>query len=184
MASCSPKFISTNYYYKNEKILDNIEKSYKELYQQKSFTIAFTSKDYETISIDIITDTLTYIYEFTVNEPRLTDTLIKYRLESKKVTDLISLMQSIHCTWVNKFDYYIDEEKKSLFFISIRPRGLQVPFSYKKYYILTYFTQKQYFDSKGQLLTNRKQRKLHKINGGVFKRINDRVCYTVSSKFR
>ena len=152
MASCSPKFISTNYYYKNEKILDNIEKSYKELYLQKPFTIAFTSKDYETISIDIITDTLTYIYEFTVNEPRLTDTLIKYRLESKKVTDLISLMQSIHCTWVNKFDYYIDEEKKSLFFISIRPRGLQVPFSYKKYYILTYFTQKQYFDSKGNCL--------------------------------
>lgn len=184
MVSCSPKFISTNYYYENEKVLDSIEQSYKAFYQQKPFALAFTNKDFKMVSINIITDTLTYIYEFEVNEPRMTDTLVKYKLPAKGIINLVNLMQAVHCTWINNLDYYIDEEKKSVIFISIRPMGLQSPFSYKKYYILTYFTQKQYFDNKGRLLANRKVRRLQKINGEVFKRINDRVCYTVSTTFR
>ena len=183
-SSCSPKFVSTNYYYQNEKVLDSIEQSYKKLYQQKSFALGFTNKDFKMVSINIITDSLTYIYEFEVNEPRMTDTLIKYKMPAKGITDLINSMQSIHCTWINNLDYYVDEEKKSVIFISIRPIGLQAPLSYKKYYILTYFAQKQYFDNKGRLLANRKVRRLNKINGEVFKRINDRVCYTVSTTFR
>jgi len=58
------------------------------------------------------------------------------------------------------------------------------PFKNAKYYILTYFQQPQYFDSEGQLLERRKLRRLRKINGDIFKRINDKVCYTVSVKFR
>ena len=184
ITSCSPKFVSTNYYYQNEKVLDSIEQSYKKLYQQKSFALGFTNKDFKMVSINIITDSLTYIYEFDVNEPRMTDTLIKYKMPAKGITDLINSMQSIHCTWINNLDYYVDKEKKSVIFISIRPIGLQAPLSYKKYYILTYFAQKQYFDNKGRLLANRKVRRLNKINGEVFKRINDRVCYTVSTTFR
>jgi hypothetical protein len=68
--------------------------------------------------------------------------------------------------------------------MSIKPVALKAPFSYSKYYILTYFSQPQYFDNEGRLLDKRKRRRLRKINGEIFRRINDKVCYTISGKFR
>ncbi len=182
--SCSSKNITSNYYYQHEKVLDRIEESYKKLYLEQPFTIAFTDRGFETISLEIITDTLSYIYQFEINEKRLTDTLVAYHLNETKILELIRQMKSIRCTWVNKLDYYVDEKKNTLILISIKPVALNAPFSYKKYYTLTYFPQPQYFDSAGQLLDKRKVRRLRKISGEIFKRINDRVCYTVSGNFR
>jgi hypothetical protein len=68
--------------------------------------------------------------------------------------------------------------------MSIKPVMLSIPFSNKKFYILTYFPQPQYFDSAGHLLDKRKLSRLRKINGEIFKRINDKVCYTISGDFR
>ena len=184
MVSCSPKTISEKYYYENEHVLDKIEETYKELYHQKPFTIAFTDRGFQFVSVEIITDTLSYIYEFKVNEPRLTDTLLEYHLNATKINYLIQQMQSIRCTWINNFNYYIDEKKNSLILMSIKPVALKALFSYSKYYILTYFSQPQHFDSKGKLLDKRELRRYRKINGEVFKRINDKVCYTISGKFR
>jgi hypothetical protein len=182
--SCSPKNISASYYYQHEKILDRIEESYKKLYLQQAFTLAFTDRAFKTISLEIITDTLSYIYQFDIEEPRLTDTLSVYHFQGSKIIDLIQQMKSIRCTWINKLDYYVDEKKNTLILMSIKPVALSAPFSYKKYYTLTYFPQPQFFDSSGQLLDKRNFRRLRKIKGEVFKRINDKVCYTVSGNFR
>jgi len=182
--SCSPKSISTKYYYENEKVLGSIEQNYKELSTKHPFSVGFTDKAFEIVSMEIITDTLTYIYEFKVNEPRLADTLTAYRLNTPRIISLIQQMQSIRCTWIKNYDYYLDQKKNTLVFMSIRPVALKSPFLYKTYYVLTYFNQPQYFDSEGRLLDKRKVRRLRKINGEVFKRINDKVCYTVSGKFR
>jgi hypothetical protein len=182
--SCSPKNISSNYYFENEKILDSIEQKYKSLYQQKPFTIGFSSSDFSIVSVEIITDTLTYIYEFRVNEARLLDTLTRYRLDAAQINRLIMQMQSIRCTWIKKQDYYVDERKNSLIFMSVKPVALKPPFSYQRYYVLTYFNQPQHFDSEGRLLDKRRLRRLRKINGEIFRRINDKVCYTISGRFR
>ena len=184
IVSCSPKNISTRYYFQNEKVLDSIEESYKRLSRTNPFSLGFTSRNFETVSVTINTDTLNYIYEFTVGESRLADTLTRYQLPATAVTSLIKQMQSIRCTWINTYDYYVDEDKQSLIFMSIKPVALKRPFKNAKYYVLTYFQQPQYFDSQGQLLERRKLRRLRKINGEIFKRINDKVCYTVSVKFR
>jgi len=184
ISSCSPKNISTSYYYQHEKVLDKIEESYKSLTQQSPFTLAFTDKKFNTVSLEIITDTLSYIYEFDVNESRLTDTLTRFRLNAPKIIELIRQMQSIRCTWINNYNYYVDEKKNSLIFMSIKPVALNSLFSYKKFYTLTYFPQPQYFDSEGRLLDKRKIRRLRKINGEIFKRINNKVCYTISGNFR
>ena len=182
--SCSPKTISTKYYYKHKKELDRIEESYKKLYPQQPFTIAFTDKQFKILSLKIITDTLSYVYQFTVNETRITDTLVAYHLNAPAIVELIQRMQSIRCTWVNKFDYYVDEKKNTVILMSVKPVAVNTPFSYKKYYTLSYFPQPQYFDSAGNLLDKRKLRRLRKINGEVFTRINDKVCYTLTGNFR
>jgi hypothetical protein len=183
--SCSPREISTKYYEQNKTTLDHIEKNYSVLFRNKPFVVGFTDKNFKTISIEIITDSLTYIYDFRFAEKnRLADTLLKYQLNSTAIVELINEMHSIRCTWVNSFDYYMDGEKKSLVFLSIKPVEISRPFSSKKYYILTYFSQKQYYDKAGRLVNNRKQRQLQRLNGEVFKRINDQVSYTVSSTYR
>ena len=93
-------------------------------------------------------------------------------------------MRSIRCIWINNLDYYTNNQKNSLVFMSIRNVAIHLPFTNEKYYILTFYPQPQYFDSEGRLLANRRLRKLRKINDDIFRRINDKVCYTISERFR
>lgn len=182
--SCSAIKFTSKYYYQHEKVLDQIEQTYRALYTKKACTVAFTDKAFNNVTLEIITDTLTYIYEFGVQEKRLNDTLLKYQIDTAKAHKLIGLMRSIRCTWVNNFDYYVDEAKRSLIFISIKPIVFHPLLSYKKYYILTFYSQPQHFDSQGRLLDKRTRKRLRKINGEIFYRINDKVCYTISGQFR
>ncbi|MEI9956268.1 MAG: hypothetical protein WDM90_08190 [Ferruginibacter sp.] len=182
--SCSPKIVATKFYEENEKVLDKIEITYKELSKDRPFAIAFTAKDFKTVSVEIYTDTLKYIYDFEVDEPRLADTLTAYNLNAPKVIKLIGMMQSIRSTWIKNLDYYVDGKKNDVVFLSIKPVALKAPLSYQKYYILAYFNQPQQFDSKGRLLDKKQRKRLRKINGEAFSRINDKVCYAVSGNFR
>ena len=182
--SCSAKKITGKYYLQHEKVLDKIEQTYRGLYKQNPFSLSFTDKVFRTVSLEFHTDTVNYIYEFLVNEPRMKDSLVKYNINDTGVTQLIDLMHSIHCTWVNNFDYYTDEQKKSLIFISVKPLPFHSFLKPSKYYILTYYSKPQSFDSEGRLLDKRKTHRLRKINGDIFYRINDRVCYTISSQYR
>jgi hypothetical protein len=184
LGACSAKKISATYYEEHAASLDSIEESYQQLYKQHPFSIGFTDIHFNTVSVEILTDSLKYIYEFSVDEKRLPDSLEKYRLNVDGTMALIRKIQSIHCTWINKVDYYVDEKRHSMIFISIKPVAITAPFSYKKYYVLAYFRQPQYFDEEGRLLDRRKRRRLRKINGDIFRRINDKVCYTISGKFR
>ena len=163
LMGCSPRNISEKYYFQNEPILDKIEESYKALYQQKPFTVEFTDRSFNTVSINIITDTLNYVYEFRFNEPRMEDTLTRFNLNAAKIMQMIDRMHTIRCAWINNFDYYIDEKKNSLIFMSVKPVALKAPFSYKKYYILTYFSLPQTFDSEGRLLDKKESMRLRRI---------------------
>ncbi len=182
--SCSPKNISTKYYYEHEKALDRIEETYKSLYARGPFTVGFTDTDFRTVSLEVITDSISYIYEFDIDETRLADTLTKYKLNAGKIIPLIREMNSIRCTWINQGDYYVDEKKQTLIFMSIKPVTRQAPLTATKYYILTYFEQPQYYDKDGNLLDKRTVRRLRKFRGDTFKLINSKVAYTISSTFR
>ncbi|HEY8970034.1 MAG TPA: hypothetical protein VIM64_13100 [Puia sp.] len=182
-SSCKTMNI-TNYYHRHQSILDSIELVYTQAYAHKPFSIEFTDRAFDRVSLELATDTLTYIYEFWVGEDRMQDTLRKYGFNPAPINILIVLMRSVDCTWANNLDYYTEERKHFLTYISLWPRAFNFPFVNKKYYILTYFQQPQYFDNEGNLLVGRKLRRIRKINAEVFRRINDRVCYTLSDRFR
>ena len=185
LSSCATKkMFSSKYYFENEKTLIDIEQSYKKLYSQKPFSVGFTDKSFHYISLEIITDTIKYIYEFEITEPRLQDTLYKYRLPIPDIIELVKKMQLIQCIWINKLDYYDNNQKRSLIFMSMRKAVFHLPFTTEKYYILTFYPQPQYYDSEGNLLSGLRRRKIRKIKGDTFYRINDKVAYTVSDKFR
>lgn len=183
-ASCvTPKNIS-NYYLQNQSTLDAIQESYTRQSHQKAFSLEFTDKTFKHVSIEIFTDTIKYIYEFEVSEKRMTDTLIKYKLQVERLKDLISKMQMVNCTWINNLEYYVDQKKEQMVVLSMRPKRLNAPFTNKKYYILAYFKQPQYYNKDGILLDRRRRKRLRKINEDVFRRITDKVAYTISDRFR
>ena len=185
MAGCtSRKVFTSNYYAENEKALTAIEASYRKIYEQTPFSIGFSDRAFEYVSIEIITDSIKYISEFPITDPRLQDTLRKYQMPVEGVLELILKMRDIQCSWINTLDYYTHTQKKNLVFLSVKPVALHLPFTPQKYYILTFFQQPQYYDSEGNLLAGRQLRKLRKINDETFRRINDKVAYTISQQFR
>jgi len=183
--ACSCKTLNiSRYYHHHQSTLDSIEQMYTVANKEKPFSIEFTDRRFDRVSLELATDSLTYIYEFWVGEDRMQDTLRKYGFSTRTVNNLITNMRSVDCTWINNLDYYTDERKHSLTYVTLWPRAFNFPFVKKKYYILTYFQQPQYFDGEGNLLVGRRLRRIRKINAEAFRRINDKVCYTLSDRFR
>lgn len=184
MSSCSTKIISTNYYQEQKETVDSIESRYEKINAKKPFAIAFTDKDLNIISLEMISDTLTRIYEFKINERRLADTLVKYDYDVKGIYYLISKMQQTKVTWINSVDYYVNDQPQQLIYLSIKPVTIRYLFSPPKYIALGYFRTAQTFDEKGRLLDSRRTKKIRKIKGQTFYRITDRICYTITEKYR
>ena len=182
--SCSTKIISNNYYQEQKETLDNIESRYEILNASKPFAIAFTDKEFNIISLEMISDSLTRIYEFNLNEQRLADTLMKYEYDTTGIFPLIRGMQQTKVTWINTFDYYTNDQPNQLIYLSIKPVTIRYLFSPPKYITLAYFRNAQSFDEKGRLLDSRRTRQLRKIKEQVFYKITDRICYTITEKYR
>jgi hypothetical protein len=174
----------TNFYNEHKTTLDSIKETYATEYPKAPFAIAFSNKNFNSFSIEIPTDTIKYIYDFNDNEPRLRDTLIKYKISPERFITLIRLMESVRCIWVNNQDYYVNQKYRSAVYMSIRPRAISLPFIYKKYQILAYFDRPQVFNEKGILMDGRRRKTIRRLNNNTFRRITDTVCWTVSSLFR
>jgi hypothetical protein len=183
-ASCSTKIISTNIYQEQKEDLDNIERRYEKLNPTNHFSLAFTDKKFTIVSLEMITDTLTRIYEFNINERRLADTLLKFNYDTAGIYYLIRKMQQTKVTWINSFDYYVNDQPQQLIILSLKPVTIRYIFSPPKYVALAYFRNTQFFDEKGRLLDSRRTKQVRKIKGQVFYKITDRICYTITEKYR
>ena len=182
--SCSTKIVSTNIYQEQKENLDNIERRYEKLNPTNHFSLAFTDKKFNIVSLEMITDTLTRIYEFNVNEQRLADTLLKYNYDTAGIYYLIRKMQQSKVTWINSFDYYVNDQPQQLIILSLKPVTIRYIFSPPKYVALAYFRTNQFFDEKGRLLDNRRTKQVRKIKDQVFYKITDRIYYTITDKYR
>ena len=172
------------YYSNNELTISRINETYKSIYAVKPLVIEFTDNEFNYVIIEIKTDSLRYIYEFNVNSNNLKDTLLKFDFDTLYVMKLIRDMKNIKCTWINTLDYYVDDKKQNLVFMSMRPVSFDLALTKRKYYTLTFYQQKQYYDAEGRLLDKKNRILLRKVNNEIFWRINDRVCYTISTHFR
>jgi hypothetical protein len=183
--SCShSKKFSHTYYQENDSLFRSIRSQYKQLYEERPFSVGVKDKSFRHMTFEILTDTIKYVYEFETSEPRFIDTLVKYRFDVDGITHLLNDMQRIHVTWITNLDYYEKMEKKYLVFISIRHKKLKTFMRSEKYFTLALFDEKQYYDAKGRLLDREDARRFHRINGGLFRRINDNVFYSMSLHFR
>lgn len=184
LISCSTKIVSNNYYQEHKGTVDSIERRYEKLNPQNPFGLAYTDKKFSIVSLEMISDTLTRIYEFNLNDQRLADTLIKYKYDTGGIYYLVRKMKESKVTWINSFDYYANDQPQQLIILSIKPKTVRYIFSPPKYIALSYFRTPQYFDEKGRLLDGRRTKEVRKIKGQVFYKITDRICYTITEKYR
>jgi hypothetical protein len=185
LSACSPtQHFTAKYYEENKTMLGSIRDRFRALYANKPFSIEFKDKDFRHISYEILNDTMRYIYNFDLEEPNLADTLDKYRYNTKEIIGLIADMRTIRCTWISKLDYYENREKKNLVFVSVRHNQLQSFAKGEKYYAIAFFNERQYFDQRGRLTDKSEKKRMREINGQVFRKITDRICYAITGNFR
>lgn len=186
-ASCTvSKIYPKQYYEQNKDLLHETEGLYDSASKNNPIAIAFNDLDFTEVSLELKTDTVRYIYDFNYDEARMNDTLWKYGYDSAVVQHMIRNMRTMKSTWINTMDHYIDGKKQLLLFISapVKQFTLFPPLQKRKYYLFNFYSQPQYYDRQGRLLDKRRVRRLRKINNEIFWRITDKVCYTVSGKFR
>lgn len=183
--SCAPKNFTTRYYEENRDMLTSIRDRFRKCYNQKPFSIVFQDRSFRYISYEMLSDTMRYIYNFDLEEHALADTLDKHGYDTKEIISLIADMRAIRCTWISKLDYYENREMKNLVFVSVRNNQLKSLTKGEKYYALAFFNERQLFDDKGRLTDKSdKKKRYREINGQVFHRITDRICYAITGNFR
>ena len=185
--SCTvSKIYPKQYYETHAGMLHETEALYGQATRRQPIAIAVKDLDFSEVSLELKTDTVRYIYDFGWNESRMNDTLYKFGYDSLLVHRIINNMRAMHSTWINTLDHYIDGKKQTLLFISAPVRQFSIfpPMQKRKYYLFNFYSQPQYYDARGRLLDKRKLNRLRKINNEIFYRITDKVCYTISGKFR
>ncbi|HSU26865.1 MAG TPA: hypothetical protein VLJ68_00665 [Chitinophagaceae bacterium] len=175
---------STKFFNENEEKLGKIQEQYKKLNPERPFSIVFLDRQFNTFSLEINSDTFRYIYKFLVNEPRLLDTLDKFRFNTIEVMNLISSMREMHCNWVNKLEYYPHKTRNHVIYLSIRNPNLRSFLKRERYLSIIYFDEVQSHDAEGVLLHSPSDKDPGEINGQVFWRLRDKVYYTLASYFR
>jgi hypothetical protein len=187
LASCTiSRIYPKDYYEQHKTTLHQTESLYKQVTSQQTLAIAFTDLDFTDITLELKTDSIRYIYEFTAGEPRINDSLAKFGYDSSLVNSIIKNMQGMRSTWINTMSYPIGGREGRLIFISapVKQFTLFPILQKRKYYLFHFYSQPQYYDEQGRLLDRRRLRQLRKVNNEIFWRINDKVCYTISGKFR
>lgn len=183
--SCSySKKFSQEYYLENEEMLHSIKTRFRDHYKTRPFSIEIKDKDFRQVGLEIITDTVRYIYTFELSDPALIDTMQKYHFDVPFMRSLIDDMRKTHCTWLTNLDYFENLKAQHLVFLSIRHHRLESLFKKDKYFTLAFFENPQPFDEKGRLLNRVNKKELRKINGAIFYRMKDRVAYAINSDFR
>ena len=183
LSSCSQKF-SASYYRKNSETVNSIHAQYRQLYDERPFFLEYKDKCFNYISLEIIKDTIRYIYKFRLDENKLADTLDKYQFNTAAIVGLLEDMRTIRCTWINKMDFYVNRQKESMIYLSVREKKLDSWFKPEKYYTIAFFSQPQQFDTRGRLKATARATQPMKINNAIYWKITDRICYAISEHFR
>ena len=186
-SSCTiSKLYPKQYYEQHKTLLHETVELYGQATTNKQIAIAFNDLDFTEISLELKTDSVRYIYDFENGESRMNDSLYKYGYDSVLVHTIIGNMRMMRSTWINTIDHYVDGKKQLLLFISAPVKQFTIfPLMQKrKYYLFHFYKQPQYYDDLGRLLDKKRVKRLRKIGNDIFWRINDKVCYTISGKFR
>jgi hypothetical protein len=129
---------SANYYRENQSALDSLRILYDDLYQHQPFSAGFTDKSYQYFVMEVITDSLRYIYNTEKNRPQVVDIISKFQYDPKKIRRFGELMKQTKCLWLSKASFYANEKREVITYLSFKSAATDRPFVENKYYILIF----------------------------------------------
>ena len=175
LASCASvtKRKSADYYLQNKKEINEIRKSYLDLYAQQPFSAGFTDRSFKYYVMEVKTDSVRYIYNTEKNEPQVYKLINRFKYDTTKLYDMSVKMHDIKCLWISRSSFFTNDRRDSVTYLSFRSANNQGIFVENKYYILIFLNHP----------TNSPMVKARLKKGDLFK-IDDLVYFTIGSKFR
>lgn len=172
--SCvAPQRKSEKYYYENESKIKSVVKKYDSLYDIKPFSIGFTDKSFEYITVEVETDTIRYAFNNETGEEYLYKTITHFDYDTSLMISLLKEMRSIECLWLGKSYFYFNDRKEDVTFLSFKSISINKPFQENKYYMLAFFDE--------NFVKRQTKKRFQKYN---LQPIKDNVFYTISDQFR
>jgi hypothetical protein len=168
-----PERKSASYYKENRAAITRIRGYYDTLYRQQPFSAGFTDRSFKYYALEVITDTVKYVYNTEKSEKQLYETVLRFAYDTAMVKKLAKEMKGIRCLWVDKAFFYLQEKKEKITFVSFRSVSVDKPFTENKYYILLF---PDHPLDNPDLKTRAKK-------GGVV-RIDDQVYFMIGNNFR
>lgn len=185
LISCSTaKSISKEYFIDNQPQFYEVKDHFQKLYQEKEFAIAFTDRNFNEIGFEILTDSIKYLYYFEVNGSNFSDTLQKYGYNVHEIMELLVELKNLNCTWISNLAYYEHYQKMNLVLMSFRNSVGKAKLKRQRYCVLAFFDKPQPADEKGIFLDRSNRKRQREIMGYQLYKINDRLGYAITKKFR
>ena len=106
-ASCAMKAErkSASYYLKHKTEITEILNSYHILYNQQPFSCGFTDRSYKYFVMQIITDTVRYIYNTEMNKAALYKVLGQVHYDTTRLRSMANQMKAMKLLWMGKISF-------------------------------------------------------------------------------
>ena len=130
---------SAKYYQQNKTQITEILKLYEKLYAQQPFSGGYSDKSYKYVTMEILTDTVRYIYSSKGDsKTKLFETIRKFDYDTTMLKKWSIQMKDIKCLWLSKATFNVNQKEEIVTFLSFKSVLIDKPFVENKYYILLF----------------------------------------------
>lgn len=175
LASCASTSTrkTADYYRQNEQAIKEIRKLYDTLYRQQPFASGFTDKSCKYYVLQVMTDTLRYIFDTEHNERKLYETVLRFQYDTAMLRQLAMKMKTLKCLWLARAPVYSETKSDTVEYLSFKSVSVDKPFEENKYYVLIFLDH--------QIVSPEAEARVRK---GDLVKIDELVYFTIGSKYR
>lgn len=173
LTSCrAPEKLSKKYYTQNETTLKQINALYNEIYDVNPFILGFTDAKFRNYSLELTTDTMRYVYNTSIMNFSVNDSILRFGLDSNRLSRLGKIMKKSRCICVARHFFYWKEKKYAANWLFFRQAKTGL-FKERRYHVLIFFRE----DLPAGLPPEF-------ISGEQLTLLKDHVYYTISNRFK
>jgi len=174
-ASCAMKVErkSASYYLKHKQEITDILNNYHALYNKQPFSCGFTDRSYKYFVMQIMTDTVRYIYNTELNKATLYKAVKLVRYDTARLSLMMNQMKNIKLLWMDKTSFWVNEKEEIVTFLSFKSVAVEQPFTENKYYILLFTDQRLDIPELRE-----------RLKKGDLARIEDKVYFMIGNQYR
>ena len=173
MISCRmQEKLSKKYYLTNKTALMQINNEYDKLYEINPFILNFTDAQLKKYSVEVSTDTVRYVYNTSIMNFSVADSLKRFGLTITDLKNLGEKMFRSKCICVARHSFYLEEKEYPANWLYFK-QAKSGMFKESRYHVLIFF-QKGLTDTKRKAFLEKQ--KLMQLDKDVF--------YTISNRFK